>query len=212
MSERAETSSLRIVLTLCVAGVFAGLLLVFVYQATQPAIQAYKAEQLRLAVAHVLQQPTTTTTLYLVNGELVDGLPEGADPHAFDQVFLGAGEDGNLTGVAVAHSRAGFQEQVKVIFGWKPSSGQMLGMKVLESKETPGLGDKIEKDQEFIDQFRSAMLPLIGVKKGAGTGDAHQVDTITGATISSRTVIDVINEAYKKWQPLVDDLHGSSRP
>ena len=32
----------------------------------------------------------------------------------------------------------------------------VIGMKVLESKETPGLGDKIEKDSAFVAEFRGS--------------------------------------------------------
>jgi hypothetical protein len=35
--------------------------------------------------------------------------------------------------------------------------------------------------------------PIEGVKLGAGSGASNEVDMITGATISSRTVIDIIN-------------------
>jgi len=69
----------------------------------------------------------------------------------------------------------------------------VLGMKVLESKETPGLGDKIVKDSTFVSAFRGAGAPLVGVKAGQGSGAAGEVHMITGATISSQAVIDIIN-------------------
>jgi electron transport complex protein RnfG len=76
-------------------------------------------------------------------------------------------------------------------------------MKVLESKETPGLGDKIEKDQVFVGQFSGAQPPLVGVKKGKRSGP-REVDMITGATISSKAVIRIINNTLRRLGPLVD--------
>jgi Na+-translocating ferredoxin:NAD+ oxidoreductase RnfG subunit len=67
-------------------------------------------------------------------------------------------------------------------------------MKVLESKETPGLGDKIEKDSTFVNEFRGVATPLDGVKEARRSGAANEIVMITGATISSQTIVDVINE------------------
>jgi electron transport complex protein RnfG len=76
-------------------------------------------------------------------------------------------------------------------------------MMVLESKETPGLGDKIEKDTSFTGQFRAAATPLRGVKADRATGDPHEVDLITGATISSRTVVRIVNNALARLEPVL---------
>ncbi len=198
------TSSFRIVATLSVAGILAGVLLIFVYQATLPAILAHKAEMLRLSVSEVLQEPASYDTLYLVDDKLTMDLPEGAAEKDFEKVFLGRDANGAPVGFAVVHNRAGFQDQVKVIFGYDPRTNKMMGMKVLESKETPGLGDAIEKNQDFVDQFTRTEAPLVGVKAGSGSGDVHEIDMITGATISSKVVVTIINEAYKRWQPMLE--------
>lgn len=197
------TSSFRIVATLSLAGIMAGVLLIFVYQATLPAILAHKAEMLRLSVSEVLQEPASYDTLYLVDDKLTMDLPEGALEKDFEKVFLGRDANGAAVGFAVVHNRAGFQDQVKVIFGYDPRSNKMMGMKVLESKETPGLGDAIEKNMDFVEQFTRTEAPLVGVKAGSGTGSVHEIDMITGATISSKVVVTIINEAYDRWQPML---------
>jgi Na+-translocating ferredoxin:NAD+ oxidoreductase subunit G len=80
----------------------------------------------------------------------------------------------------------------------------VLGMKVLDNKETPGLGDAIEKDQRFVSGFDGKLAPLQGVKPGAGRGSESEVDMITGATISARTVISVINNRVEKLHPILE--------
>jgi hypothetical protein len=77
-------------------------------------------------------------------------------------------------------------------------------MKVLENKETPGLGDKIVKDSAFVSEFVGAAAPLEGVKAGSGDGDPSEVDMITGATISSRAVIDIINARLELLGPRLE--------
>jgi len=193
-----ETPAWRLVMTLAGAGTFAGLLLVFVFQATAPAIAAHKAEMLRLAVQEVLADPERYDTLYLYQDRLTPELPEGVRAQGLERVYLGYGADGEAIGFAIAAGEPGFQDTVRLIFGYDPRTKQLLGMKVLESKETPGLGDKIEKDMEFVHQFRGVTAPLVGYKRKKGD-DPSGIDMITGATISSRAVIRIINHALERY-------------
>jgi electron transport complex protein RnfG len=190
---RAPTSSGRLVATLAVAGALAGLLIVLVHQWSEPKIEAHRARVLAEAVDEVLAAPATTVQLYLVDGGFVEEAPPAADTAALDRVWLGMDETGNPVGVAAVASAAGFQDVIRLIFGYDPGSGAVLGMKVLESRETPGLGDKIEKDSAFVREFREVTAPLVGVKPSKATGADGEIDMITGATISSEAVIDIIN-------------------
>jgi electron transport complex protein RnfG len=95
-----------------------------------------------------------------------------------------------------------------LIFGYDVRTETLLGMKVLESKETPGLGDKIEKDMEFVGQFDGAGVPLVGVKARRGTGDANEIDMITGVTISSRAIVRIINNSLERLGPMIEAYNG----
>jgi len=199
-----EVSTFRLMATLTVAGALAGLLIVMVNQHTKPIIDKYKAEQLQKAVYEVLPGIERYHTYYLLDGALSLLLPEGAKESEFKRVYIGYDANSQLKGVAVSRGESGFQDVVQVIFGFDPASGKILGMKVLESKETPGLGDKIFKDQAFVDQFFAGPdTPLVPVKAGAGKGLPGEIDTITGATISSKVVIDIINHGLEEWMPVL---------
>jgi len=197
-------SAWRLVMTLALAGALSGLLLVSVHQLTQPAIMAHRAKVLRAAVLEVLAGPDTYETLYVVDGALTAAVPEGVDVRGLETVYLGIGADGAPDGFAVPAAKPGFQDIVSIIFGYDPKTGTLRGMKVLSNKETPGLGDRIEKDEEFTVQFNGPSVPLVGVKPGRGTDSGDEIDMITGATISSRTVIVAINEALERVRPLLD--------
>ncbi len=203
-----DVPSWRLLATLGTAGAVAGFLIVFVYVGTQPRIRAHKAEVLRQAIQEVLKAPQRYDTLYVLEGALTAQRPDGADAATAEQVYRGYREDGKVVGFAIAAGEPGFQDIIRLIFGYDPATETLLGMKVLESKETPGLGDKIEKDQEFVTQFDGASVPLVGVKITRRTGDEHEIDMITGATISSRTVIRIINNALERLGPLIDAYNG----
>jgi Na+-translocating ferredoxin:NAD+ oxidoreductase RnfG subunit len=52
-------------------------------------------------------------------------------------------------------------------------------------------------------------VPLKGVKSAADKGsDKSAIVMITGATISSRTVIREINNAVARWKPLIADFES----
>jgi electron transport complex protein RnfG len=203
--ERPATSSARLVATLAAAGALAGLVIVLVFGWANPKIQAHRAEVLRQAIQEVLDGPASVRTYYLVDGVLSESPAPGADTITAEKVHLGFDTDGDPVGYAITGQEPGFQDIILVIFGYDAKADRVLAMKVLESKETPGLGDKIFKDTSFVAGFRSAAAPLEGVKSGAGSGSDHEVDMITGATISSRTVIGIINHRIEALDPVLDE-------
>jgi Na+-translocating ferredoxin:NAD+ oxidoreductase subunit G len=200
----------RLIATLGVGGALAGLLLSLVHAWAEPRITAHKAHVLEMAVHEVLRAPERQEPLFLVDGRLTPDLPAGADPAKLEKVFIGY-RDERPVGYAIASSEAGFQDQILVLFGYDPGTSRVLAMKVLESRETPGLGDKIEKDDAFVTGFHDAVYPMVGVKQGSSDpANRAQVDMITGATISARVVIRIINNAIERWTPLIDAYEGQS--
>lgn len=198
--EIEEVPSWRLITTLALAGALAGLLIVSVYQWAQPQILAHRAEVLRQAVHEVLGGPDRVQTLYVVDGGLTETPPAGVDTLEAERVFLGFDEAGAPMGYAVTGEKAGFQDIISLIFGYDPVDDEVLGMRVLESKETPGLGDNIYKDSAFVAEFNGVGAPIVGVKGGGGDGP-DEVDMITGATISSTAVIDIINARVQSLEP-----------
>jgi len=191
-------------MTLATAGGMAGLLIVVVFEWAEPQIEAHRAAVLAAAIDNVLAAPARYDTLYVVDGALREAPPEGVLERDLERVFLGYDESDVPVGFAVTGGEPGYQDIIRLIFGYDPGSGEVVGMEVLESKETPGLGDKIEKDADFVAEFNGIQTPLVGVKQGAGQADPHEVDMITGATISSRTVIAIINNRLEELGPLLD--------
>lgn len=71
---------------------------------------------------------------------------------------------------------------------------KVQGVKILEHRETPGLGTKITKDS-FLEQFKNLGAKNIYLKKDNPAG---KIDAITGATISSRAAADGVRKIIEK--------------
>jgi electron transport complex protein RnfG len=194
----------RLTTTLALAGAIAGVLIVVVHQWAEPRVEAYRARVLEQAILEVLHEPAGFDTLYVREGELSEEPPAGGE---VDPVYVGFDPSGRPVGFAIPGEGPGFQEMIRLIFGYDPATGEVLGMRVLESKETPGLGDKIVKDAAFVSEFEGVGTPLAGVKASPGEEGPAEVDMITGATISSRAVIGIVNRRLDALGPALSGWH-----
>lgn len=208
----SEVPSWRLLATLGIAGAVAGLLVVLVQGWAEPRIEAHRAAVLEGAIRNVLGEPARYDTLYVTDAGLVREPSGGSDASAADRVYLGYDAAGQPVGFAITAAEPGFQDMIRLIFGYEAASGEVLGMEVLENRETPGLGDKIVKDASFVAEFEGARAPLLGVKPGAGEGDPGEVDMITGATISSRAVIAIINHRLERLDPVLRSYVATEIP
>ncbi|MCB2264275.1 MAG: FMN-binding protein [Candidatus Thiosymbion ectosymbiont of Robbea hypermnestra] len=192
-----EPGSARLIATLGLAGLLSGLLIVFVFEATLPTITAYQAKVLRQAVFKVLPGTVRMQRLVFQDGRLLVKEEEEQDEEA---LFGGYDAQGRLLGYAIPGAGPGFQDTIRLLYGYLPAEHKVVGMEILESRETPGLGDKIYKDLDFVADFRALDVEpqILAVKQGTKTA-ANQVNAITGATISSKAVVRIINQGNARW-------------
>jgi len=197
VAETRTPSSLRLVLTLAIAGLISGIAIIGIYESTLPTITANKARELREAVFKVLPGVSQMQALVYRDGELVAvEAPDKDEP----VVYGGYDEQGDFVGYAMPAAGPGFQDTIAILYGYQPAEKIVVGMEVLESRETPGLGDKIYKDAVFVAGFSALFVEpeIIAVKKGTKS-QPNEIDAITGATISSKAVVRIINEAHAEW-------------
>ncbi len=109
-------------------------------------------------------------------------------------------ENGKVAGWVAKNSGQGYADKIELLVGLDPKAEKITGLFILDQKETPGLGNKIVEDW-WKNQFlkKSTGKDLIVVKTGAKA--PNEIDAVTGATISSRSVCSIINTA-------VTDLKG----
>ena len=208
--EEKEPSSLKLIMALGIAGLLSGIVLVGTFIYTAPLIKANKEAAMQRAIFKVLPECTSYTTLVLKDGKLTEKVA-GADNKAEadkEELLIYAGYDTTKTliGFAIPGSEPGFQDVIGAIFGYDGAKKVIIGFEVLESKETPGLGDKIFKDAKFQTNFTSLVVDpeIISVKNGEKQ-NPNEVEAITGATISSKAVVRLLNNTMEIWQSTIDE-------
>ncbi|MCB0560610.1 MAG: FMN-binding protein [Lewinellaceae bacterium] len=203
-----ESSSFRLVATLGLAGFFSGLVLVSAFLYTQPIIAANRAKALEQAIFRVLPGCTGFQTLELREGRLVALEKEAEEPKGGEEprrIYAGYNEQEKLIGFAIPGEEPGYQDLVVALFGYNPTEKVIIGFEVLESKETPGLGDKIMKDAAFHANFEAlAVEPAITVVKKGEKKKSNEIEAITGATISSKAVGRLLDKSMAGWRPLIE--------
>ena len=199
-------------------GALCALLIVTVYGATKDRIRENQDRFLAAAVLQVLPPAQSTVAIALTD----DGRLEKAVEGAALPVFLGYNADGELVGAVLTAQGMGYQDNIRVLYAYSFELDAIVGFKVLDSKETPGLGDRIETEPHFLANFEEldatltldgdALLhPIVTVKQGKKT-EVWQLDGITGATITSEAIGKILNDSANTWVPVLENnSHAFSR-
>lgn len=188
-----------------------GVLIVLAFQWTKPIIEKNRAEALKKAIFYVLPEAKSSATYKLVDGDRfsrLEGKANGAPV-----VHAGYDETGKLVGFAIQAQGMGYQDNIVVLYAYAPGQDAVTGFRVLETRETPGLGDKIDIDPGFLANFEKLVVeltadlsavvhPIEVVKHGTKT-EPWQIDAITGATVSSTAVAKILRESTAFWAPRI---------
>ena len=115
----------------------------------------------------------------------------GGEPVTVYRVYA---DGAPVAALFIVTAKDGFTGPIKLLVGIA-ANGEISGVRVLEHRETPGLGDLIEAAKsDWIEQFRSRSLAdpdraLWAIKRDGGV-----YDQLTGASITPRSVIKAIKE------------------
>ncbi len=217
------TSGMTMVLTMGAIGLACAILIVLTYQSTRTTIEDNKARFLEKAIFEVLPNTTAKVT-YAQEQDKLRRVQAGEGTAR--EYYAGYNDRGQLTGIAIPAAGQGFQDIVRVLYGYVPECRCIVGMKVLESRETPGLGTKIETDPVFLKNFEALDVRLtpdgdvianpIVLVKPRQKENPWEIDAISGATISSRAIADILRKSTAEAVPLIeknlDSLTGGESP
>ncbi len=185
---KKESNFTSMVSTLLVVTLVAAGLLGSVYALTKEpirlAVMKKKNEAIEVVVPGFDNRPSSDVQKSYVDGDTV--------------YFYTARIDNQVAGTAVeTFTNEGFSGEIKLMVGFQ-SDGTIIDIAVISHAETPGLGDKMERDKsDFSVQFRGKHPDdfQLAVKKDGG-----DVDAITASTITSRAYCDAVRRAYEAYK------------
>jgi electron transport complex protein RnfG len=199
-------SSARLIVTLGFAGLLSGSVLAGVKMVSTPRIERNRRQALTRAIFEVV--PGAKRFVARAVGERGRLVEANAD--AGEVVYAVSGEANQHLGYAIAASGPGFADTLGLIYGFDAERERITGFVVLESRETPGLGDKIMTDPAFLASFESlSVRPKIVAKTRAKRTADNEVDCISGATISSKAVVDIVQKSVDRWLPVLSSQRAS---
>ncbi len=190
-------TSAKMIIVLAVVATVSGGILAAWDSVTQPKITENRLAEIRAAVADVLPEY-----------EHYDEIE--ANETTF---YVGKDATGNMVGVAFRVAGSGFQGEIAMMVGITPDFGEITGLAILEQIETPGLGSKIDTDPSnrenpdwFTTQFQGVPTTSdITALKNEQPDQPTEVQAITGATISSRAVVDILNSDIEQARAIFQE-------
>jgi electron transport complex protein RnfG len=132
--------------------------------------------------------------IYLLTQARIEQQKRDAELSAQQSVLAG---DENGTAIKVAVD--GFGGKMIVMVGFA-QDGTILGYKILEHQETPGLGDKATWWFQDADKPGQNVIGRQATGQFKVSKDGGDVDAITAATISSRAFVKALNDAYVEFK------------
>ena len=167
---------------LTVLGLLSGAALVFIYKYASPRIAANEKKELENAIYKIFPQGKSYTTKKI--GE--------------DDIYSVKDSKGKFLGYAFEASGNGYQGEIDILVGMQPDLTALVGIEVLNSQETPGLGQEITTPK-FEGQFNGLKVaPEISYVKNQKPQNPNEIEAITGATVSSKAVVTILNDKIEE--------------
>jgi electron transport complex protein RnfG len=207
-----RTPALAMLRTLGLVAALSGFVVVLAYQVSKPMIEENQRIAIERALFKVVPGAVARRDFVLTK----DGIMPAGDAGqvAGTPIYAGYDAEGRLAGVALEAAAQGYQDVIRVLYGYDPACSCIRGISVLKMAETPGIGDQIAKDPVFQRNFEALDVglnasgdalahPIIAVKHGSKT-EPWQIDAISGATISSKAVARMLNDSAAAMLPPIN--------
>jgi len=187
---------LRMVMVLAVVAVLCALFLGVTNMVTRAPIEQAERQALLNALQQVLPEHANdplqdTRTLQL------EGQPKATT------FYLSRNVNRDINAVAwETIAPDGYSGRISILMAVR-ADGSIQAIRITKHHETPGLGDGVVKNQQWVDAFSHKSLTNArwGVKKDGG-----DFDQFTGATITPRAVVKAVNrglEVFEKHRDLL---------
>ena len=179
-------------ISLGIFAVLAAAAISLTYIAGSESIAANKAASKARALAAVMPANLYDQSLLSAPIELVDYAKLNLKPNALAYAAVKSGDTQAI--ILPVTAKDGYSGDISLLLGID-KYGVIQGLRTIEHKETPGLGDKVEhKKSDWVDSFIGKSLANTPSNDWAVTKDGGVFDAFTGATITPRAVVNAVHQ------------------
>src|SRR5690606_24921749 len=202
MPRKGSAIGTVIVVGLVAAG--AATLVSLSYEFSRERIAANERARLVAALNRVLEPALRDRDLRSVRLEVTDrALLGSADPV---DVFVMSTDGTPVAVVFASVAPQGYNAPIQLLVGVSPD-GVVTGVRVVSHRETPGLGDRIEITRSrWIERFDGTSLAMPPRGLWAVRKDDGAFDALTGATVTSRAVVNAVRDTLLYFEQHRDEI------
>ena len=188
-------------LVLLLATVF-GTALASIQIKLNPVIEANKIRETMEKIPNLILDPSQATDIgtedLVIQSRVIEVDKNGISK--FYPIYDVHLKNGSLAGHVAKATGQGYADKIELLLGLDAGGNAITGLFILGQKETPGLGNRIV-EKPWRDQFvnKSSDITLVVVK--SKSGQDNEIDGISGATISSRSVTNIVNTTVADIKP-----------
>jgi len=127
-------------------------------------------------------------------------------------VFLPVDGSSPLAAIVASVAPDGYNSPIFLLIGIDMTDSRISGVRVVSHRETPGLGDLIDIEKSnWILQFDDKRIADTPALQWAVTRDEGEFDSITGATVTSRAIIQAVHNTLLYFEANRDELISRAR-
>ncbi len=181
--------------------------IVMVQQWTRPRIEAEQDAAFARLLSEVL--PLSAYDNNIARDCLLVNNPDALGSTADVPVYRARKQEQPAALVFRAIAPDGYSGAIELLIAIYPDN-RIAGVRVTAHKETPGLGDKIERRKsDWIEQFRGLSLQQPAEEDWTVRHDGGAFDGFTGATITPRAVIQALRRVQQFHLNNRDQLYSA---
>ena len=168
------------------------------YLWTRPTIEAAAAEEKMKLIDEVLPRSSYDNNLLKETVRLAPSAALGLDEYSTAYIARLKGATSAI--VIEAAAPDGYAGKIRLLLALSPD-GTLIGVRVTQHKETPGLGDYIEprkdknKARPWITQFNGLNPASSDEREWKVRKDGGRFDSVAGATVTPRAIVKAVRKA-----------------
>jgi Na+-translocating ferredoxin:NAD+ oxidoreductase subunit G len=162
-------------------------------------LEEFAAPKIEIQVLENVKGPAIREILAGATNDPVESRFRIQDGDVEHTIFVGA-FDGKAKTVVLESEGRGYGGRIGLLVAVDVEEEKLRGISVTTHTETPGLGAQAKESPAFTSQFIGKRIS----QPFRTTGDGGDINAISGATITSRAVVDAANQAlaiYDKFKP-----------